>query len=204
MGRFGKRRASQGVNLGLHKLSSKARVGKQQGLVVVGPSGIFTDTRAIGSEGVDSLPLHETNLTSDEEMEMETPVQVVPLTKKEKQAIRWEEAINELIPHFLHTVMATENLARTEEIHRTSTLCSACLETGKAGVKVLCLYFNCKPFDVIVKLVVLILFKVMNPGRCVIAKRNLVKSFQLQGVLFKLDCFLVHLKSPLWLLILIC
>jgi len=131
---------------GLTKLPGKPRA-RQGGIIVVGPSGVYRDVRRTGP----IVHAKDDKMTSDSEDQMsgieeenggDTPI--APLTKKEKQAISWIDGVNSMIPWFLDLLKSTENLGAIEIAHKRATLCEDCIGSGKAGFKVVCLYFNSK------------------------------------------------------------
>lgn len=135
--------------LGLTKLSGGKGRARQGGIVIVGPSGAYKDSRRSGLEGQTG----EVTMPSDTEDQMagveennreknESDIQVIALTKKEKQAIRWSEAVDAMIPWFLDLLKTSENLGDIEIAHQKATLCDDCRISGKSGFKVVCLYFN--------------------------------------------------------------
>jgi hypothetical protein len=115
---------------------------ESRGVLIRAPSGLYRS--APKDVGVQERTYGTADMDVDEDVEIDEKGNkdgVHPLTKKEKQVIRWLEGVQHMIPWYLETVRATESLTRVDDIHKLPSRCSECEQNDK-GVKVLCLLFT--------------------------------------------------------------
>lgn len=112
-----------------------------KGLVVQAPSGLYLNS----AREVDAQ--RELPNTTDMEID-DLPVQGEddgdldrPLTKKEKQMLRWMEAVQYMVPWYLETLCASKSLSTVDNLNNLPSLCAECEQDGK-GIKVLFLLFT--------------------------------------------------------------
>jgi hypothetical protein len=136
-------------------LVKKSHIGRylrdSKEVLIQAPSGLYRNSQ-------NSVDLWETardtiNTGTDEDASTEKSDESAarPLTKKEKQAIRWLEGVQYMIPWYLETLRATEGLSRVDEIHNLPSRCADCEWNGK-GINVLCLLFTRMWLHVLVKI----------------------------------------------------
>jgi hypothetical protein len=113
-----------------------------QGVLIKAPSGLYRNAQkdvSVQGTAHDAVDMDiDEGLPVDEKHDEDG---VHPLTKKEKQVIRWLEGVQRMVPWYLEIVRVTESLSRVDDVHKLPSRCGDCEQKGR-GVKILCLLFT--------------------------------------------------------------
>lgn len=114
---------------------------KGKGLLVHAPSGLYRNSARDVDTQRDVPNSADTDMNKDVPFTGEEDNFDHPLTKKEKQILRWMESVQYMVPWYLEMLRTSESLSRVEELHQLPSRCVECDENGR-GVKILCLLFT--------------------------------------------------------------